>query len=41
METKLMIIGIARAGKSLKYLSNEFHTAKSTLSEIIRQWKET
>ncbi|KAI7951808.1 hypothetical protein MJO28_007492 [Puccinia striiformis f. sp. tritici] len=40
-ETKAMIVGMARAGKSLNFLSKEFQTAKSTLSGIINRWKKT
>jgi transposase len=35
-----MIVGMARAGKSLAYLSQEFGAARSTLSGIINRWKD-
>jgi hypothetical protein len=34
-ETKAIIVGMAREGKSLAYLSQEFGTAKSILLGII------
>ncbi|KAH9464222.1 hypothetical protein MJO28_002137 [Puccinia striiformis f. sp. tritici] len=40
-ETKAMIVGMSRAGKSLSFLSKEFETPRSTLSGIISRWKET
>ncbi|KAI7966465.1 hypothetical protein MJO29_002213 [Puccinia striiformis f. sp. tritici] len=39
-ETKAMIVGMSRGGKSLSFLSKEFKTPRSTPTGIISRWKE-